>query len=149
MPNFLKRKSFFSIQEKEEIFAAIQAAERLTSGEIRVHVERTSEGVPLKRAQEVFAKLGMAETKLQNGVLIYLAIEERKFAIIGDRGIDQVVPENFWDQTKAKMQELFRAGKFAAGVCLGIKLAGEHLAEHFPCQTDDVNELSNEISENI
>jgi len=147
--NLLKRKSFFSAPEKEEILAAIQVAEKLTSGEIRVHVELSSGGEPFKRAQEVFIKLGMAQTKLQNGVLIYLAIEERKFAIIGDHGIDRVVPENFWDQTKEEMQQLFRVGKFAAGVCLGISLAGEHLVQHFPCQADDVNELSDEISENI
>ena len=143
----IKTKHFFTSREKEAITAAIQAAERQTSGEIRVHVESNSGADPIARAQEVFEKLGMTKTELRNGVLIYLAVKDRKFAIIGDQGIDRVVPKNFWDATKEQMQQLFKTSKFAEGVCWGIKASGEHLAKHFPCQPGDVNELCNEISE--
>ena len=127
--------------------AAIHQAERETSGEIRVHVESTSGGDPLARAKEVFNRLGMARTALHNGVLIYLAVEDHKFAIIGDAGIDAVVPANFWEETKEAMGRQFREGHFAEGVCQGILSAGDHLQKNFPCQADDVNELPDEISE--
>ncbi|MGE5583079.1 MAG: TPM domain-containing protein [Bacillota bacterium] len=142
-----KTRHFFSTREKKQIMAAIEGAEKLTSGEIRVHVESVAGPDPLARAQRVFENLGMTKTKQRNGVLIYLAVKDRKFAIIGDQGIDQAVPANFWEDTKEKMQALFKAGKFSAGVCLGIELAGEHLAKFFPHRLGDVNELANEISE--
>jgi len=143
----LKTKHFFSNKEKEQIVAAIEEAEKRTSGEIRVHVESGSGKDPIIRAKEVFEKLGMVKTDLRNGVLIYLAAKERRFAIIGDQGIDKVVPANFWGDTKEEMGRLFKEGRFADGVCYGIRSAGEHLAVHFPYQRGDVNELSNEISE--
>lgn len=143
----LKAKPFFSDKEKEQILAAIEAAEKRTSGEIRVHVEPGSGKDPLARARKVFEKLGMTGTKLRNGVLIYLATKDRRFAIIGDQGIDRVVPENFWEETKERMGQLFKEGRFADGVCHGIRSVGEILAVHFPYQSDDVNELSDEISE--
>lgn len=147
MFELLKAKHFFSNKDKEKIIAAIEEAEKCTSGEIRVHVESGSGKDTIVRAKEVFEKLGMTKTALRNGVLIYLAVEDRKFAIIGDQGIDRAVPANFWEDTKEKMSALFQEGRFTDGVCLGIKLAGEHLAAHFPYQCNDVNELSNEISE--
>ncbi len=147
MFGFLKAKQFFSSKEKERIIAAIEEAEKCTSGEIRVHVESGSGKDPMARAKEVFEKLGMVKTELRNGVLIYLAAKERRFAIIGDQGIDRVVPANFWEETKEQMGIFFKEGRFTDGVCYGIKSAGEHLAAHFPCQRNDVNELSNEISE--
>lgn len=148
MFNFIKnQRKFFNTKEKEAILKAIAETERLTSGEIRVHVESNSGIDPMLRAKEVFESLGMANTNLKNGVLIYLAFLDHKFAIIGDQGINQVVPANFWDETKKKMQGLFSDGKFVDGVCLGVRLAGEHLAKYFPCQAGDVNELCNDISE--
>ena len=141
-----KARRFFKTRDKKRVITAIEEAERLTSGEIRVHVESEAGDDVIGRAKEVFANLGMIKTDLRNGVLIYLAIDDHKFAIIGDRGIDQAVPSNFWEETKEKMQTLFKAGQFAEGICLGIALAGEHLAKYFPCQSGDVNELSNEIS---
>lgn len=143
----LKTKQFFSNKEKEQIVAAIEEAEKRTSGEIRVHIESGSGKDPIVRAKEVFEKLGMVKTDLHNGVLIYLAAKERCFAIIGDRGIDRVVPANFWEETKEEMSRLFKNGRFTEGVCYGIKSVGEHLAVHFPYQRGDINELSNEISE--
>ncbi|HBF36737.1 MAG TPA: hypothetical protein DDW50_05395 [Firmicutes bacterium] len=141
-----KTRRFFKNREKQKIITAIEQAEKLTSGEIRVHVESKVGKDVIGRAQEVFENLGMTNTALHDGVLIYLAIKDRKFAIIGDSGIDQAVPSGFWDDTKEKMQALFKKGKFADGVCLGIELTGKHLAQYFPYQSGDVNELSNEIS---
>jgi uncharacterized membrane protein len=149
MIHIFKARRFFKTNDKQKIMTAIEKSERLTSGEIRVHVEskvRNNVADVIGRAKEVFESLGMAKTELHNGVLIYLAVEDHKFAIIGDCGIDKVVPQDFWDETKEKMQALFKEGKFADGVCLGITLAGEHLAKYFPCQMGDVNELTNEIS---
>lgn len=147
MLGILKNKQFFSKNEKERIVKVIEEAEKCTSGEIRVHVESGSGKDPIARAKEVFEKLGMVKTDLRNGVLIYLAAKERRFAIIGDQGIDGVVPANFWEETKEQMGLLFKEGRFVDGVCYGIKSAGQHLEAHFPCQRGDVNELSNEISE--
>lgn len=140
-------RSFFKAREKEAILNVIGEAEKNTSGEIRVHVESLSGPDPVARAEAVFKALGMANTDLHNGVLIYLAVKDRTFAIIGDEGIDRAVPPNFWDETKVKMEELFRAGQFKEGVCLGIRLAGENLTRYFPCMADDVNELPDTISE--
>ena len=142
-----KVRSFFSNQEKGKILEDIQRAERKTSGEIKVHVESGSGKDPLLRAGEVFESLGMTRTALRNGVLIYLAVTEKKFAIIGGQGINAAVPDDFWEATKEKMKQYFQEGRFADGVCFGITSAGEHLATYFPRQSDDVNELSNDISE--
>lgn len=100
----------------------------------------------MDRATEVFASLNMHKTKLRNGVLFYLAIKDKKFAIIGDVGINKLVPENFWESIKNHMQSEFRQGKFTEGLCDGIKMAGEQLKNHFPYQSDDVNELPDDIS---
>lgn len=147
MSGALKTRPFFTDKEKELIVAAIEEAEKRTSGEIRVHVEPGSGKDPIDRAKEVFEKLGMTKTELRNGVLIYLATKEHRFAIIGDQGIDRVVPADFWENTKERMSGLFKEGRFVDGICYGVKSTGEHLAVHFPYQSDDVNELSNEISE--
>ncbi len=146
MWHVFKARQFFNNRDKQRIISAIEQAEKLTSGEIRVHVESKAGDNVLARAKEVFDSLGMANTAQHDGVLIYLAIKDRKFAIIGDKGIDQKVPPRFWDETKEKMQSRFKEGQFAEGVCLGIGLAGEHLAKYFPYQSGDINELSNDIS---
>ncbi|MGE5528777.1 MAG: TPM domain-containing protein [Patescibacteria group bacterium] len=138
---------FFDREEKRRLVAAIAAAERLTSGEIRLHVESDSGGDPVRRAQAAFTALGMDRTAARNGVLIYLAVRERKFAIIGDSGIDQKVPPGFWEETKEIMADHFRAGRFVEGVIHGIESAGAHLAAFFPRAADDLNELTDEISE--
>lgn len=137
---------FFTPEEKTSIGDAIREAELNTSGEIRVHVEGTCKIDVLDRAAHVFYQLKMDKTKLRNGVLFYLATNSRKFAIIGDQGINAVVPENFWQDIKEMMAVHFQKGEFAIGLAKGIKEAGEHLKKHFPYQSDDVNELSDEIS---
>jgi uncharacterized membrane protein len=139
-------EKFFSTEEKKQITDAIAQAELNTSGEIRLHVEGKCKIDVLDRAAYVFEKLKMNETDKRNGVLFYLAVSERKFAIIGDSGINQLVDADFWNETKETMLEFFKEGKFADGLSKGILMAGEQLKANFPYQSDDVNELSDEIS---
>jgi len=139
-------RNFFSKEEKEGIKSAIQEAELNTSGEIRVHIENRCKEEVLDRAAWWFAKLEMHKTEKRNGVLFYLAINDRKFAILGDGGINAVTPDDFWDTIKEKMLARFSEGKFAEGLQEGILMAGEQLKDKFPHQRDDVNELSDEIS---
>ena len=136
----------FSKTEQEAIVSAIKEAELNTSGEVRVHVESSFKGDVLDQAAFMFKKLGMLKTEQRNGVLFYLAAKNRKFAVLGDAGINAKVPDDFWEDVKAKMLEEFKEGKLADGLVKGILMAGEKLKEHFPYQTDDVNELSDEIS---
>jgi uncharacterized membrane protein len=139
--------SFFTDADQQRLVSAIQAAERNTSGEIRVHVEQTCPAPdPLERAKEVFALLHMHETAQQNGVLFYLTLDDRKFALLGDRGIDAVVPPGFWNATRDAMREHLHAGRLVDGLVEGIQRAGEHLKAYFPYRRDDRNELSDEIS---
>jgi len=137
-------QNFFTDSQKAEITKAIQAAELNSSGEIRIHIEKicTTENV-LDRAAEVFVNLGMANTAQQNGVLFYLSIDDRKFAVLG---IDKVVPANFWESTKILLKTHFAQGLFTEGLVKGIHLAGEQLKHYFPYQSDDINELPDDIS---
>lgn len=137
---------YFSEEDKLQIENAIRAAEFNTSGEIRVHIEKHCSEDVLDRAAYIFEKLAMQKTELRNGVLFYLAVEDHKFAILGDAGINQKVPDNFWEDIKEKMAADFKAGNITEGLAAGIISAGEELKHHFPWQTDDVNELSDEIS---
>ena len=141
-----KVETFLTSEEEQDIVEAIRLAELNTSGEIRVHIENTSNGDATNRALEVFHYLKMDNTKLQNGVLIYVAINDKAFVIYGDEGINKVVPKNFWDSTKDVMQSHFKSGKFKEGIIEGIQKAGEQLESFFPWEHDDTNELSNEIS---
>ena len=139
-------KEIFTNAQKEAIKAAIEAAELNTSGEIRVHIDNKCKEEPVKKAIQVFEKLKMHETELRNGVLIYLAVKDKKLAIVGDQGIDEAVEDGFWDQIKNNLVENFKNGLYAEGLVEGIHASGEQLKAHFPYQEDDVNELSNEIS---
>jgi len=143
----LIQKKFFTGEESKAIVNAIAEAEAMTSGEIRIHVEAKCKGEVLHRATQIFYKLGMDKTVHANAVLIYLAHDDRKFAILGDKGINQVVPANFWDGTKEVMKEHFKRGEFYQGVLFAIQETGSHLKQYFPHQRDDKNELPNEISE--
>jgi uncharacterized membrane protein len=139
-------RSFFSKQEQEDIKQAILNSELDTSGEIRVHIENVCAGDVLDRAAYVFKMMKMNKTKLRNGVLIYLAVKSRKFAIIGDQGINQVVPENFWDGIKQRMLNHFRNDEFVDGLIYGITEAGTQLKKYFPYKKGDINELPDDIS---
>jgi uncharacterized membrane protein len=137
---------FFTPEEEVRIIAAIQEAERNTSGEIRVHIEKACKGELLEEAAKTFQRLGMHETEARNAVLIFLAPERREFAIIGDKGINQVVPPDFWQAERDLMLGYFRQGAFAQGICAAIEQVGEKLKEFFPFQADDTNELPDDIS---
>lgn len=137
---------YFTEENKLHITNAIRVAETNTSGEIRVHIEKHCKDDVLDRAAYVFEKLEMHKTQLRNGVLFYLAVEDRKFAILGDAGINQKVPEDFWEDVKDIVIVKLREGLYADGLADGIIKAGEQLKEHFPYQEDDENELSDEIS---
>lgn len=139
-------KDFLSTAEEKQVIEAIANAEKNTSGEIRVHMEASCKEDVLDRAAEVFAYLNMHKTSLRNGVLFYFALKDHKFAVIGDAGINAVVPSNFWDEIRDILQKHFAQKKFAEGLIKGITLAGEQLKAHFPYKQDDKNELSNEIS---
>jgi uncharacterized membrane protein len=137
---------FFSKEEQDDIRQAIMNAELDTSGEIRVHIENTFSGDVLDRAAFVFRQLKMNKTARRNGVLIYLAVKNRRFAILGDSGINKVVPENYWDDIKSAMLSHFRENHFTDGLIEAITLTGMHLKKHFPHQMDDMNELQDDIS---
>lgn len=139
-------KEFLGKENENLIVKAIEKAEHQTSGEIRVHVESKCREEVLDRAAWLFKKLKMHETTDRNGVLIYLSVNDRKFAIIGDAGINKVVPEGFWNDIKEMMIGHFKKGEFAIGLINGIDKTGEHLKQFFPHQEDDVNELPDEIS---
>ena len=141
-----KVEDFLTKEEEQAIVEAIRMAEKETSGEIRVHIEKTTSKVPYDRALEVFHDLGMDATELHNGVLIYLAVEDHKFVICGDKGINDIVTNSFWDSTRDVMVAQFKQGNFKQGLIDGILKAGLELKKHFPWQEGDTNELSNEIS---
>jgi uncharacterized membrane protein len=139
-------KTFFSKEQQAQIVEAIKLAEKNTSGEIRIHIENQCKEDVLDRAVVIFKKLKMHKTALRNGTLIYLALADHKFAILGDTGINQKVPAGFWDSIKSGMAEKFMQSDFVGGISFGIHSIGEKLKMYFPCCEDDVNELSDEIS---
>ena len=140
-------EAFLTTIEEQEVVAAIREAENSTSGEIRVHIESSSNGDVDARALEVFSMLKMHNTRLQNGVLIYVSVEEKAFAIYGDKGINNIVSSTFWDDTITLMKTHFKKGNFKQGLVDGILKAGQELQAHFPWNTtNDLDELSNTIS---
>ena len=141
-----KVEYFLTKAEEQEIVEAIGKAEKDTSGEIRVHIEKENTIAPLDRAMEVFHNLQMENTQERNGVIIYVAVKSKHFAIYGDKGINEKVGIDFWDSTKEIMQNHFKNGNFKQGLIDGILKAGEQLKSHFPFQDNDTNEHSNEIS---
>ena len=142
----MKASKFFSKEQQNQILASVREAEEATSGEIRVHIETSCPEDVLDRAAWIFKKLGMNKTAERDGVLFYLAVSDKKFAIIGDAGINSKVPAGFWDKISELLQKNFKEGKFAEGLAEGIVLAGEQLKTHFPHRIDDINELPDEIS---
>ena len=137
---------FFSRKEKKQITAAIREAEKRTSGEIRVHLTGRSREDILAHAKEIFEKIGMTKTGARNGVLIFLEVKSKRFAVIGDAGIHERVPEGFWDEIAQRMALHFSKNHFADGMIEGIRSTGEKLKEYFPRARDDRNELPDEIS---
>ena len=140
--------SFLTPAQDAALVAAIQQAEVMTSGEIRVHLENTCPTPePLDRAAQVFAELNMHKTAARNGVLFYLAWESRQFAVAGDIAINAAVPDDFWETTKEVVLEQFRRENYVLGLERGIKMVGEQLQRYFPYHApSDQNELDDAIS---
>ena len=141
-----KVEDFLSRKEEAEVVEAIRMAEKNTSGEIRVHLEAHSEIDAFDRAAEVFDFLHMNNTKQSNGVLIYVAVEDRTLVILGDSGINDVVAADFWESTKDAIIAQSKNGNTKQGLVDGIIKAGEQLKMHFPYKKGDINELPDEIS---
>ena len=142
----LNQKEFLALLDQPRIVAAIGAAEGETSGEIRIHIQRKVGGGDIRFvAERTFERLGMTKTALRNGVLLFIASEERSFVILGDKGIDEKVPAGFWDEIAAKLTIRFRNGEFTEGIVEAIAAAGHQLKTYFPRAEGDVNELSDEI----
>ena len=139
-------RQFLNSKEESEIIDAIREAEKNTSGEIKVHLESSSKKDPLDRAAEVFDALDMNNTDLRNGVLIYIAVKDRSLAIIGDQGIDEVVPNDFWNDSKDRILKGFSSGNMKQGLIDGILVSGQAMKKYFPYQDGDINEISDDIS---
>ena len=139
-------EDFLTAEEEQAVIQAIRDAEATTSGEIRVHLEKHSDLPALDRAKELFHLLKMDNTKEENGVLIYVGVDDHQLGIIGDRGLNSQVPKDFWETTKDKIIAQFRKGRFQAGLVDGVQCAGEKLAQFFPWKHGNTNELSDEIS---
>jgi uncharacterized membrane protein len=142
----MKASTFFSKEQQAQILASVKEAEKATSGEIRVHIESSLKADVLDRAAWLFKKLAMDKTAERNGVLFYLAVKDKKFAILGDAGINSKVPAGFWDGISELLKKNFSEGRFAEGLSEGIIMAGTQLKKYFPYSEDDVNELPDEIS---
>ena len=143
----MTQKEFLAKLDRKRITDAIAGAEGMTSGEIRVHVQPIVVGGEIRDvAERTFERLGMTRTELRNGVLLFIACEEQRFVILGDKGIDERVPAGFWDEIAAKLTIRFKAGEFTEGIVDAIRSAGEQLRAYFPRSADDVNELANDIN---
>jgi uncharacterized membrane protein len=141
----MKAKEFLKQLSHEEIVAAIREAELKTSGEIRVFISHKPVEEPVAAAQAQFKRLGMTKTRERNGVLIFVAPEARRFAVVGDKGVHRQCGEEFWRELAAEMAGHFKQGDFSQGIIHGVRQAGRLLAEHFPHRSDDTNELSDEV----
>jgi uncharacterized membrane protein len=139
-------EDFLTAEQEQSVINAIKIAEKNTSGEIRVHIEKNANKPPFERAKEVFKFLKMDQTHLKNGVLFYLAIESKHFAVIGDEGIHKQVPDNFWETIKNKVLTNFAERNYAKGLEEGILEVGNQLKTYFPYEKEDINELPDEIS---
>jgi len=137
---------FFSKKEKAQILTAVREAEKDTSGEIRIHLEYKTRGPVCGHAQKVFQRIGMTKTAQRNGVLVFLATGNKKFAVLGDVGINEKVPEGFWNDVVGIMQEHFKRDKFAEGISEAVLRIGEKLKAYFPYRANDKNELPDSIS---
>ena len=143
----MKIEDFLSPDEESEIVDAIADAENHTSGEIRVHLEKKCKGDALDRAKKLFGQLKMHKTRLKNGILIYVAVEDHKLAIFGDSGIHSIVGQEFWDEDLDLMIANFKRGDYKAGIIEVVRRIGDKLHEHFPANdADNPDELNNSIS---
>ena len=142
----MQQKEFLAQLDQKRVVDAIAAAELQTSGEIRIHIQPKPRGELRVVAERTFERLGMTKTALRTGVMLFIACEEQRFTILGDRGIDEKVPAGFWDEIAAKLTVRFKSGEFTDGIVEAIHSAGEQLRQFFPRAEDDVDELPNEIN---
>ncbi|MGL4630657.1 MAG: TPM domain-containing protein [Leadbetterella sp.] len=143
----MQSSDFFTPEDQRKIVEAIKTAEKQTSGEVKVHIEKLCpEPDPFDRAKYVFEFLALHKTSNRNGVLFYLAYEDRKFAILGDKGIYEKLGQGFWDDTATMCKSYFAEGNYLTGLTYGIEKAGEKLRDHFPYHKNDINELSDDLS---
>lgn len=142
----MHQKDFLASLDQQRIVDAIATAEKMTSGEIRVHIQPRAQGDIRANAERTFERLGMTKTALRNGVLLFIACEEQRFVILGDKGIDEKVPAGFWDEIAAKLTIRFQSGEFTDGIVEAIHSAGEELRHDFPRAQADVDELTNTIN---
>ena len=139
-------KAIFSDQDLEQISTAIKRFEKKTSGEIVINFNTTSYNQPYKTAKRIFEKSGLYNTNERNATLIVLFLSEKKFAVYGDKGIYEKVPEDFWQETVDGMRASFAQGDMLEGLLFGIKSLGNNLSKYFPLAEDDVNELSDDLT---
>jgi uncharacterized membrane protein len=142
----MQQKEFLAQLDQPRVVDAISAAEKRTSGEIRVHIQPKAGDDIRAIAERTFERLGMTKTELRNGVLLFIACEEQRFTILGDRGIDDKVPAGFWDEIAARLTIRFKAGEYTDGIVEAIRSAGEELRHYFPRAEGDVDELANDIN---
>jgi uncharacterized membrane protein len=142
-PDFRK---FLSDEDEKKIVQAIARAERNTSGEIRIHLQRNKKGDVLENAIKTFEKIGMTNTALRNGVLIYIDIDRKTFAVIGDKGIHEKVGSGFWEAVIDILRDYFLKEQYTEGIIEAVTEIGRRLKRYFPYQADDINELPDEIS---
>lgn len=140
-----KLNSFFEKDDRQLVLEAIASAEKKTSAEVRIYVREKSGKDPMQDARAAFNKIGMRKTQLRNGVLFYLSLEDKKFVILGDDAINEKVTPGFWEIVRDAVIAQFKSGQFATGLAGGINIVGEKLAEFFPAQKEDVNELPDAI----
>ncbi len=139
-------RKFLSEADLEAVKRAVAVAEAGTSAEIRVHLDHRCPGDPVARAVAVFERLGMHRTAERHGVLIYVAITDRKLAVIGDQGIHERVGEAYWQRLVADVTAHFRNERPRDGFVHAVTELAGVLREHFPRRPDDVDELPDEIS---
>jgi uncharacterized membrane protein len=142
----MQQKDFLAQLDQPRVVDAISAAEKSTSGELRVHIQPKAGADIRAVAERTFERLGMTKTALRNGVLLFIACEEQRFTILGDSSIDAQVPAGFWDDIAAKLTIRFKAGEYTDGIVEAIRSAGEQLGHYFPRAEGDVDELTNEIN---
>ena len=142
----MTQKEFLAKLDQQKIVDAIAAAEKRTSAEIRVHIQPRVGGEIRNVAERTFERLGMTKTELRNGVLLFIACEEQRFVILGDRGIDEKEPAGFWDEIAARLTIRFKSDELTEGIVEAVLGVGEELARYFPRAADDVNELTNDLN---
>ncbi|MBA2622330.1 MAG: TPM domain-containing protein [Chthoniobacterales bacterium] len=143
----MRTKDFLNRLDHKRISGAIAAAEATTSGEIRVFIQRGEIGEPLITAEKKFQELGMHKTAARNAILVFVAPRVQKFAVVGDEAVHQKCGSEFWEQLVQTMRAHFQREEFTDALVEAIGSAGRLLAEHFPRQGDDLNELSDDVIE--